>query len=81
MRVVEWEERHGQVKVVATTDSVTWSSRRFNVSEFPDGSQQGMPPQGYSRSSTPTYDGSREGHRAREPYVSYILTGMPEIIV
>ncbi|KAJ9124246.1 1,3-beta-D-glucan synthase [Naganishia vaughanmartiniae] len=47
----------------------TWASESGVSDAY--GSQQGMPPQGYSRSSTPTYDGSREGHRAREPYPAW----------
>ncbi|KAI5450042.1 1,3-beta-D-glucan synthase [Naganishia albida] len=45
----------------------TWASESGVSDAY--GSQQGI--QGYSRSSTPTYEESREGHRAREPYPAW----------
>lgn len=57
---------------VLTTLNLIASFAFFNT----DGSQQGI--QGYSRSSTPTYEESREGHRAQEPYVCLNTSRTPE---
>jgi hypothetical protein len=78
MREVAWEEKHGPAKVDGvrvnsfkhirvTSDADITEQGGYAASDY-----QGQPGYMHSRASTPTYtEGSREGHRVREPYPAW----------